>query len=261
MPVGRSGAIVVRGRESRPHGEGPQWRPRGLLVEPPLERGCCIITSTSPTRKDWAGLRAQDRIAYRAQQNLPLTRLFRTMTWSAFAAKSIEHVLQNKGARTPGVDGKTKNDYSSAESRLTWQRELIRSFRSDTFRPLPARRVYILKPNKPGEKRPLGIPPLTERVVQDMLRQVLEPVFESRFTRTRMVSGPTGAPITLCNGFAASSRTATPQLTVAHGDPPDRPTELPAEKTVVRCLHRCEPADLVTPDLLCKPQENFFLHR
>lgn len=135
MPAGRSGAIVVRGRESRPLGEGPQWGPRGLLVEPPLDRGCCTITSTSPTRKEWAGLRAQDRIAYRTQQNLPLTRLFRTMTWSAFAAKSIKRVLQNKGARTPGVDGKTKNDYSSADARLTWQREIIRSLRSDTFQP------------------------------------------------------------------------------------------------------------------------------
>lgn len=103
------------------------------------------------------------------------------MTWSVFAAKSIDHVLQNKGAHTPGADGKNKNDYSSAQTRLNWQREIIRSLRSGTFRPLPARRVYIPKPNKPGQKRPLGIPPLTDRVVQDMLRRVLEPIFESRF--------------------------------------------------------------------------------
>lgn len=103
------------------------------------------------------------------------------MTWSAFAAKSLEHVLQNQGAKTAGIDGKTKRNYSSAEARLTWQRDIIRSLRANTFHPTPVRRVYIPKPGKPGEKRPLGIPPLTDRVVQDMLRRVLEPIFESRF--------------------------------------------------------------------------------
>ena len=89
----------------------------------------------------WVGFRAQDRIAYRAQQNQPLTRLFRTMTWSAFAAKSIEHVLQNKGARTPGIDGKTKADYQSAEDRLAWQREIVQALRTGTYRPTPVRRI------------------------------------------------------------------------------------------------------------------------
>jgi group II intron reverse transcriptase/maturase len=41
--------------------------------------------------------------------------------------------------------------------------------------------VYIDKPGKPGQKRPLGIPPLADRVVQELLRSVLEPIFESRF--------------------------------------------------------------------------------
>lgn len=107
-------------------------------------------------RKECAGLRAQDRIAYRAQQNLLLTSLFRTMTWSAFAAKSIEHVLQNQGAKTAGIDGKTKHDYSKADARLTLQRSIIRNLRANTFHPLPVRRVYIPKPGKPGQQRPLG---------------------------------------------------------------------------------------------------------
>lgn len=103
------------------------------------------------------------------------------MTWSTFVAKSIEHVLQNKGSRTPGVDGKTRTDYHSAEARLKWQHEIVQALRTNTYRPAPVRRIYIDKPNKPGEKRPLGIPPLVDRCVQDMLRRVLEPVYEGIF--------------------------------------------------------------------------------
>lgn len=103
------------------------------------------------------------------------------MTWSAFADKAIEHVLQNRGSRTPGPDGKTRADYKSAEARLAWRRSIIRNLRAGTYKPNPVRRTYIPKPHKPGELRPLGIPSLTEKVVQDMLKRVLEPVFESRF--------------------------------------------------------------------------------
>lgn len=103
------------------------------------------------------------------------------MTWSAFVDKAIEHVLYNRGSRTPGPDGKTREDYKSAEARLAWRKSIVRDLRSGTYHPKPVRRTYIPKPNKPGEKRPLGIPSLTERAVQDMLRRVLEPIFESRF--------------------------------------------------------------------------------
>ena len=103
------------------------------------------------------------------------------MTWSVMADKAIENVLHNRGARTPGPDGKTRSDYSSADARLAWRREILHRLRSDTFRPLPARRVYIPKPGKPDQRRPLGIPALIDRAVQGMLKLVLEPTFESRF--------------------------------------------------------------------------------
>lgn len=44
----------------------------------------------------------------------------------------------------------------------------------------PVRRIYIPKPHKPNEKRPLGIPTLVDRVAQDVVRCILEPIYESK---------------------------------------------------------------------------------
>jgi RNA-directed DNA polymerase len=56
--------------------------------------------------------------------------------------------------------------------------ELGTELREGTFRPLPARRVYIPKPGQ-VELRPLSIPAVRDRVVQAALKTVLEPVFEA----------------------------------------------------------------------------------
>ena len=49
-----------------------------------------------------------------------------------------------------------------------------------TYQPKPVKRVWIAKPGS-AEKRPLGIPTVTDRVVQTALRMVIEPIFENRF--------------------------------------------------------------------------------
>lgn len=80
---------------------------------------------------------------------------------------------QNRGKRTPGVDGivcKTPEDRLALFGHgLSFKR----------YRPKPVRRIFI--PKKNGKQRPLGIPTIKDRVMQTIVRLALEPEWESRF--------------------------------------------------------------------------------
>jgi group II intron reverse transcriptase/maturase len=92
--------------------------------------------------------------------------------------RAWEQVRRNKGAA--GVDGETLKAVEAygVERMLVELRELLLDGR---YRPQPVRRVYIPKPGRPKERRPLGIPRVRDRVVQTAARLVLEPIFEASF--------------------------------------------------------------------------------
>lgn len=104
-----------------------------------------------------------------------LYRYVRNTNWLECARHAILH---NKGGNTPGVDGICGRDLKATE----WQ-ELIeataRDLRAGTYQPQPVKRAYIPKTN--GKLRPLGIPTIQDRMVQEVLRMILEPIYESRF--------------------------------------------------------------------------------
>jgi len=88
-----------------------------------------------------------------------------------------EKVKSNAGAC--GVDGITIGRFAKdSQSRLLVVKEQLKQ---GTYQPKPVKRVWIDKAGS-AEKRPLGIPTVTDRVVQAALRMVIEPIFESRFT-------------------------------------------------------------------------------
>ena len=92
----------------------------------------------------------------------------------------LAHVLSNRGARTAGIDGVSKHDLQTEEAQLAFIGELQATLKSRTYQPQAVKRVWIDKPGK-TEKRGLGIPTIRDRVVQELLRMLMEPIWESDF--------------------------------------------------------------------------------
>ncbi|HZC01609.1 MAG TPA: group II intron reverse transcriptase/maturase [Gammaproteobacteria bacterium] len=105
--------------------------------------------------------------------------LYRIICQREWIETALESVLANKGARTPGIDGLTKEDLATESARLTLVQAIEQELRGCSFRPSPVRRVYIPKGN--GKQRPLGISTLKDRVVQMLIKMVLEPIWENDF--------------------------------------------------------------------------------
>jgi group II intron reverse transcriptase/maturase len=95
----------------------------------------------------------------------------------AFLREAWVNVSSNRGARTPGINDVTAEDY--AEDLEENLKSLRQRLKSGAYCPKPVRRVYI--PKGPDEVRPLGIPTIEDRVVQESLRLVLEPIYETDF--------------------------------------------------------------------------------
>lgn len=105
--------------------------------------------------------------------------LYRLMCREEWIRTALNQVLSNQGARTAGIDGVTKKALVSTTARDAFVLELQEELRQKRFRPVPVRRVYI--PKAKDNLRPLGIPTLKDRVVQMLLKMVLEPIWESDF--------------------------------------------------------------------------------
>ncbi len=104
-------------------------------------------------------------------------RLYDLLHWEKWIHDAARVVLSRPGSRTDGVDGKTRDSFKQHyDSQMAI---LIAQLKSGDYQPLPVKRVYIPKPN--GKKRPLGIPALRDRIVQEGIRMVLDPIFESDF--------------------------------------------------------------------------------
>jgi RNA-directed DNA polymerase len=85
-------------------------------------------------------------------------------------------VRANRGAA--GIDRQTIADVERyGIGRLLG--ELAADLKDGSYRPLAARRVFIPKPGRPTEQRPLSIPTVRDRVVQAALKTVIEPIFEA----------------------------------------------------------------------------------
>ena len=104
------------------------------------------------------------------------TRLFRYLLRPDIYFIAYQHLYANDGAGTKGVDEDTADGFSEA-----YVERIIEALRTETYRPKPVRRTYIQKSN--GKMRPLGLPTFTDKLVQEVMRMILEAVYEPVFSR------------------------------------------------------------------------------
>jgi group II intron reverse transcriptase/maturase len=90
-----------------------------------------------------------------------------------------DYVAQNAGSMTAGCDGVDMKEFDADLERNLGQ--LQTALRSGDFKACPVRRVYI--PKSGGKYRPLGIPTIRDRIVQEAVRMVLEPIYEADFSQ------------------------------------------------------------------------------
>ena len=118
-----------------------------------------------------------ERIYQNSQANSDeeFIRLFRYMLRPDIYYLAYKNLYANNGASTPGIDENDTADGFSEEK----INNIIEALKNGTYYPKPVRRVYIDKRN--GKKRPLGLPTFTDKLVQEVLRMILEAVYEPIF--------------------------------------------------------------------------------
>ena len=123
-------------------------------------------------------LKAIQIIALKAKEdpNCKFTSLAHLLT-EDFLKECFGELKKNK---SPGIDGITVNEY---EEKLDENiADLVARLKAKQYKPKPVKRVYIPKPN--GDKRPLGIPAVEDKIVQMAIKKILETIFEQDFMDT-----------------------------------------------------------------------------
>lgn len=108
------------------------------------------------------------------QVNYKYERLYRILFNQEMFFYAYQRIYAKPGNMTAGSDGKTIDGMS-----LERINKLIEVLRNETYQPQPVRRVYI--PKKNGKMRPLGIPTFDDKLVQEVIRIILEAIYEGQF--------------------------------------------------------------------------------
>jgi len=104
-------------------------------------------------------------------------RLYRNLYNPEFYWLAYNNIAKSQGSMTAGTDGLTLDDMT--ESRIN---RIISSLKDHSYQPNPARREYIAKKNNPAKKRPLGIPSTDDKLVQEIVKMILEAIYDKTFS-------------------------------------------------------------------------------
>ncbi|NBI79198.1 group II intron reverse transcriptase/maturase [Anaerotruncus colihominis] len=119
---------------------------------------------------------AFDCLYAKSKENKVFMNLMEMITSEENIKLAYRTIKRNTGSKTPGTDGRTIDDLASMQEQQ-FVRLIKRQFQN--YHPKPVKRVEIPKPN--GKMRPLGIPVIIDRIVQQCILQIMEPICEAKF--------------------------------------------------------------------------------
>ena len=102
-------------------------------------------------------------------------RLYRNLYNPEFYLLAYQNIATSQGSMTAGADGLTLDGMSMERIE-----NIIARLKDHSYQPNPARRVYIAKKNS-KKKRPLGIPSTDDKLIQEVIRMILEAIYETKF--------------------------------------------------------------------------------
>lgn len=139
-------------------------------------RGDCLVHLNVRFSTEAELKQILDFLYQKSKEGIAFTGLVEAMVNEVTIVTAIHNIKSNKGSKTAGVDQLKMDRYLQMP-----RDELIALIRDNfsNYRPKPARRVYI--PKKNGKQRPLGIPTVLDRIIQECVRIIIEPICEARF--------------------------------------------------------------------------------
>ena len=113
----------------------------------------------------------------RGKRGLPLEDVYCQLYNPELYLLAYGKIARNQGAMTPGVTSETADGMS-----LDKIQAIIDAVRYERYRWKPAKRIYIEKKGSTTKKRPLGLPSWSDKVLQEVIRTILDAYYEPRFS-------------------------------------------------------------------------------
>ena len=111
----------------------------------------------------------------RGKRGLPLEDIYRQLYNPHLYLRAYDRLRNNQGAMTPGTTGETVDGMSLAKIGT-----IIDAMRHERYRWTPVKRIYI--PKKNGKLRPLGLPTWSDKLLQEVMRSILDAYYEPQFS-------------------------------------------------------------------------------
>src|SRR5919109_1182493 len=112
----------------------------------------------------------------RGRRGLPLTGIYRQLFNPQLFLHAYAKLAKNRGAMTPGVTAETVDGMCLAKIQA-----IIARLRYERYRWTPVRRIYIAK-KQSAKKRPLGLPTWSDKLLQEVIRLILDAYYEPQFS-------------------------------------------------------------------------------